>query len=165
LPRYVLAAGSAATYHLRWRGSPHLLKPSGTGGFVNVKQALSSSPTLLYFLTLTLESFLGMLPDGLEISRHALKLLYLLSASAKISITTLWKNIRQPDIKEWCEEVELCQGSTNIAYACRGNWHILFFDLAFFFFFFSGYCSYSIMHRILLRCLIWVQVVSTGCFG
>lgn len=103
-----------------------------------------------------------MLPNGLEISGHALKLLYLLSASAKISITTLWKNIRQPDIKEWCEEVELCQGSTNIAYACRGSWHILFFHLALFF---SDYRSYSIKLRILLRLLILVQIISTGSFG
>jgi len=101
-----------------------------------------------------------MLPDGLEISGHALKLLYLLSASAKISITALWKNIRQPDIKEWCEEVELCPGSTNIAYMLWGKLAYSVFPSGTLF---SDYRSCSIMLRIFLRLLILVQIISTGC--
>lgn len=96
----------AGSCRLGWRGSPHLPKSHGICG-CGTSPLQSSSSSLLF------PAAPGSFPDGLELSGHASELLYLLSAPAKISIPTLWKNIRQPDIKEWCEEAELCQGSTN----------------------------------------------------
>lgn len=101
-----------------WRGSPHLPESHGICG-------CRTSPLQCSGSSLFPPAAPGSFPDGLELSGHASELLYLLSAPAKISIPAPWKNIRQPDIKEWCEEAELCQGS-------RKSWHLGFFHLAFF---------------------------------
>lgn len=140
----------AGSCHLGWPGSPHLPRSRGICG-------CGTSPLRSSGSSLFPPAAPGSFPDGLEISGHASELLYLLSAPAKISIPTLWKNIRQPDIKEWCEGAELGQGSTNMLYEKFGifdfsTWH-----------FFPPRLS-RIMLRILGSLLISARVISTGCW-